>query len=212
MNRIDAFATPIWLEDLTELEPIRGALVEAVRDLRRSGGEAAERKSNRNGWRSASNLFDLPAFAPLRDRLVPSIRAVLDDYGVRRGSLTFTVPAWANVHDRGGYNVVHVHPGCWLSGTVYLETPPGAGRLFFNDPRPAAVMECLPLRPDRPMTPARAREKFVAQPRNLLLVLFPSWLPHGVEAGDCEERISIAFNVQPALARPDALTPPPGES
>jgi len=207
MNRIDAFATPIWLEDLTELEPVRETLVQAVRDLRRRSEMAAagagDRKSNRNGWRSASNLFELPEFAPLRDRLVPSIRAALEDYGVRPGSLAFTVPAWANVHDPGGFNVVHIHPGCWLSGTVYLETPPGAGRLYFNDPRPAAMMENLPLRPDRPQTPARAREKFVAQPRNLLLILFPSWLPHGVEQSECAERISIAFNIQPALMRPD---------
>lgn len=203
MKRVDAFATPLWLEDLTELEPVRQSLIQAVRDLRARSETPLERKSNRNGWRSAGTLLELAEFAPLRDRLMPSIRAALDDYGVRPGSLAFTVPAWANVHDQGGYNVVHVHPGCWLSGTVYLEVPEGAGKLYFNDPRPAAMMEHLPLRPDRPQTPARQREKFVAQPRNLLLILFPSWLPHGVEQSDCAERISIAFNVQPAMVRPE---------
>ena len=203
MNRIDAFATPIWVEDLHELAPHRERLVQAVRDLRQRADPGMDRKSNRNGWRSAGNLLELPEFSVLRERLAPAIKAALEDYGVLPGSLAFTVPAWANVHDCGGYNVVHVHPGCWLSGTVYLTAPPGSGRLFFNDPRPAAVMENLPRKPERPSSPARAREKFVAQPRDLLLVMFPSWLPHGVEQSDCGERISVAFNVQPALLRPE---------
>lgn len=204
MNRIDAFATPIWVEDLPELAPHRERMVQAVRDLRQQSDSGLERKSNRNGWRSPGNLLETPGFEPLRERLIPSIRSALEDYGVRSGTLAFSVPAWANVHDRGGYNVVHVHSGCWLSGTVYLASPPGSGRIYFNDPRPAAVMENLPLRPDRPQTPTRAREKFVAQPRDLLLIMFPSWLPHGVDQCECDERISIAFNVQPVRVQPDA--------
>ncbi|MBL9176340.1 MAG: hypothetical protein JNL10_22545 [Verrucomicrobiales bacterium] len=203
MNRVDTFATPVWLEELTDLGPHREAMVAAVRELRRVSEAGLERKSNRNGWRSTSRLLELPEFAPLRERLLPSVRAALEDYGIPHGSMAFTVPAWANVHDRGGFNVVHVHSGCWLSGTVYLSVPPGAGSLFFNDPRPAALMENFPRRTDRPLTPARAREKFVANPRNLLLVMFPSWLPHGVEPCDCEERISVAFNVQPVLMGPE---------
>lgn len=199
MNRVDAFATPIWVEDLSELAPHRERLIQAVRDLRQRSEPGLDRKSNRNGWRSSGRLLELPEFAPLKERLVPSIKAALKDYGVMPGSLAFTVPAWANIHDRGGYNVVHVHSGSWLSGTVYLAAPPGAGRIFFNDPRPAAAMESLPWAPERPSSPARAREKFVAQPRDLLLILFPSWLPHGVEESDCEERISVAFNVQPVV-------------
>ena len=204
MNRIDAFATPIWVEDLTELASHRERLIQSIRELRARSDRELERKSNRNGWRSSGNLLELAGFEPLRERLIPSIKSALEDYGVRSGSLAFTVPAWANVHDRGGDNVSHVHGGCWLSGAVYLAAPPGSGRLYFTDPRPAALMEHLPLRPDRPQTPSRARERFVAQPRDLLLILFPSWLPHGVEQSDCDERISIAFNVQPAMVGGDS--------
>ena len=201
MKRLDAFATPVWVEDLPELAPHRERMVQAVRALR-AAESGLKSYSTRGGWHSGDDLFGHPEFAVLRDRLVPVIRAVLGDYGVEPGRLSFKLPAWANVHDRGGHNVSHVHPGAWLSGTVYLSVPPGAGRVYFDDPRPAAVMESLPRRPDFQPPPAHARGKFFAQPRDLMVVMFPSWLPHGVEPCECDERISVAFNVDPALMPP----------
>lgn len=47
-----------------------------------------------------------------------------------------------------------------------------------------------------------SRKRLRVEPRELQLVMFPSWLEHGVDECECDERISIAFNVQPVLARP----------
>lgn len=62
-------------------------------------------------------------------------------------------------------------------------------------------MENLPLDDDKPESPP-SRKLIHAEPRELQLVIFPSWLEHGVDECGCDERISIAFNAQPVMARP----------
>ncbi|WP_119287730.1 TIGR02466 family protein [Azohydromonas sediminis] len=201
MERLLTFATPIWVMQLADLAPQRERWVETVRTLRRDASPNLEKRSNRSGWRSANTLLDLPVFAPLQRRLLESIKLVLADYGVRPGTMVLNMIGWANVHDRGGFNHAHIHSGSILSGTFYLACPPGAGALYFTDPRPAALMEDLPLDSAKLDTPA-SRKLIRVQPRELQLVIFPSWLEHGVDECECDERISIAFNVQPVMARP----------
>jgi uncharacterized protein (TIGR02466 family) len=29
---------------------------------------------------------------------------------------------WININPPGGSNVAHLHPGCFMSGTVYIQT------------------------------------------------------------------------------------------
>ncbi|MCI1191001.1 2OG-Fe(II) oxygenase family protein [Calidifontimicrobium sp. SYSU G02091] len=62
-------------------------------------------------------------------------------------------------------------------------------------------MEDLPLDSAKPDAPA-SRKLIRVQQRDLQLVIFPSWLEHGVDECECDERISIASNVQPVMARP----------
>lgn len=199
MNRIDAFATPVWVDDLAELAPHRERWVQAIRDLRQHSRDTGARVSNRGGWRSENTLLDLPDFALLQQRLTLAIKAALSDYGIQPGSLVLNLQGWANVHDAGGYNVEHVHEGCLLSGTVYMSAPPGAGSIYLKDPRPAALMEDLPRTAESLRDPAHNRKMFSIEPRELRLVMFPSWLSHGVEPCECEERVSVAFNVMRAL-------------
>ncbi len=201
MQRIDSFPTPIWVEDLTELAPQRETLVQAVRDLRKRDEGITEARTNRHGWHSENNLFEEPAFAVLQQRLVASIKAALADYGVMPGSLSFRLPAWANVHDRGGYNQAHIHAGSILSGTLYLSAPPGSGAIYFTDPRPASAMEAFE-RSVESVGHNQYYQKSEVKPKDLRLLMFPSWLPHGVEPCECDERISVAFNVEPILMRP----------
>jgi uncharacterized protein (TIGR02466 family) len=201
MERLLTFATPIWIEQLTDLAPHRERWIEAVRSLRRDSNEPLEKRSNRSGWRSAIKLLDQPEFKPLQMRLLNSVKAVLADYGVKSGSMVLNMIGWANIHDRGGFNHAHIHSGSLLSGTFYLSTPPGSGAIFFTDPRQAALMEHIP-RDESKLDSLVSPKLIRVQPRELQLVVFPSWLEHGVDECECDERISIAFNVQPVLARP----------
>ena len=46
---------------------------------------------------------------------------------------------WANINPRGGLNTRHTHPNNFLSGTYYVQVPPEANRIIFDDPRPQAM-------------------------------------------------------------------------
>eukprot|EP01012_Entosiphon_sulcatum_P015890 TRINITY_DN20856_c0_g1_i1.p1 TRINITY_DN20856_c0_g1~~TRINITY_DN20856_c0_g1_i1.p1 ORF type:complete len:248 (+),score=36.87 TRINITY_DN20856_c0_g1_i1:22-765(+) len=88
---------------------------------------------------------------------------------------------WASVHANGSYHMAHTHPGAVVSGVFYVSVPEAAGNLVFEDPR-------------GPLPPFDNR--FVHEPAEDQLVLFPSWLVHQVTptAGE-SPRISISFNL-----------------
>lgn len=102
---------------------------------------------------------------------------------------------WANVTNPNHRHPVHIHPNTLLSGILYLRTPDKCGGTVFTDPRPAA----------RVFEPSYERMfEFNAglyrnPPKRGQMLIWPSWLTHGVERGFCdnekEERIVIAFNV-----------------
>ncbi len=98
---------------------------------------------------------------------------------------------WFNDNWENAYNKTHVHPDSDWSGVYYIEVPEGdCGQLTFYDPRPAAQM---------------AGEEFQqtvkVQPEEGKIVIFPSWLPHGVEPNLTEgRRISVSFNLEAAYS------------
>lgn len=191
LRAFDLFATRIWQARLPELQPHLTGWVQATLALRASRPKAAGR-TNRHGWNSEEmDVLEHPMFAPLRAIVLAHCRQALTEMGV--GMLPFRLQSWFNVHDRGGYNILHVHQGSLLSGGFYLQAPPGSGKLVFRDPRPGTihgyVMSGLPNGyTDVHLTPEAG-----------LLVLFPHWLEHFVEPHDNDEpRVMIAFNaIQP---------------
>jgi len=200
-QRINIYATPIWVIDLPHLEKDLEIMISGVRRLRNEAKCDIKQKSNRYGWHSDLEILEQSEFKTLKQSLIQVSKAALDDYGIDPEDRVFSFAGWANVHDRGGYNTSHVHPGSWLSGCFYIKTPEGAGRIFFEDPRQALRMEHVPLKKDLPKDPLRARGRFYVSPKPGRLVMFPSWFEHGVESADCEERISLAFNITPVQMR-----------
>ena len=79
-----------------------------------------------------------------------------------------------------------------VSGTFYVAVPPGAGAIRFEDPRLAMMMAA----PPRKKTAPAARRSFVTvQPKAGQMLLWESWLRHGVDShGARGQRISVSFN------------------
>jgi uncharacterized protein (TIGR02466 family) len=93
---------------------------------------------------------------------------------------------------KGAVHAPHIHPHAAVSGTYYVTAPPGSGVLRFEDPRLALMMAAPPRRKGaRP-----ANRLFVdIRPRPGLLLLWESWLRHGVEENRAAApRISVSFN------------------
>lgn len=127
--------------------------------------------------------------------LVHSIESVVADYAdALAGSHPFvaarperaSLVAWALVFREAGHQVVHCHPGRWMTGVCYVSSPGGS-------PRPGAIR--IGVFPDwagvSPPWPVQTIE-----PEPGRLILFPSFVPHDtVPTGSAEERISIAFDI-----------------
>jgi uncharacterized protein (TIGR02466 family) len=111
------------------------------------------------------------------------------DLGRRKLSLD---SLWINVMDKGAVHAAHIHPHSVVSGTYYVTTPPDAGAIRFEDPRLAMLMAA----PPRKARARAANQNFVTiAPKPGMLLLWESWLRHGVEPNRAKgPRISISFN------------------
>ena len=99
---------------------------------------------------------------------------------------------WINVMTKGAVHAPHLHPHSVISGTYYVTAPPGSGAIRFEDPRLAMLMAAPPKKKDA----RRENRSFVdVAPKPGLLLLWESWLRHGVEANGAKSpRISVSFN------------------
>jgi uncharacterized protein (TIGR02466 family) len=188
------FATRLYEAQLDEL--LLGELSHSVRSLAQDdeAGKAWSREHGYRGYTSYASLNDLPrrdpAFAGLGKLLGKHARAFASDLGW--GSKPRLDSLWANLLKSGGHHSGHIHPHSVLSGTFYVEVPPGSGGIRFEDPRLPLMMAA----PARSQAAPEELQPFVTvQPRPGLLLLWESWLRHEVLAGTGKgERLSISFN------------------
>jgi len=110
--------------------------------------------------------------------------------------------AWANINRKGHSNEFHTHPGCYWSGTYYVDDG-GAGdnhdlggAFEIQDPRGIAPAMYSPLLAFSTPGGQSVGASELIFPKAGQMILFPSWLQHAVRPyhGD-EVRISIAFNL-----------------
>jgi uncharacterized protein (TIGR02466 family) len=99
---------------------------------------------------------------------------------------------WINVMRKGAIHAPHIHPHSVVSGTYYVTAPPGAGAIRFEDPRLAMLMAAPPRRKNSRLE----NRTFVdVTPKPGMLLLWESWLRHGVETNASKnERVSVSFN------------------
>lgn len=158
----------------------------------------AAHRTNVGGWHYAFDLFRLeaPAVHAFRIEIERHVQAYLNQLRASPGRKDrFTIEGWINVNRAGDENLLHCHPGAFVSGTYYLKTPPDmqGGEIFFRDPRGPAVAMYETVGLDLPWVGTGAGISFTPAAGQLLM--FPAWLEHRVArfhgTGD---RISIAFN------------------
>ena len=142
-------------------------------------------KSNRGGWQS--ELYDSK-----NDMFEPLIKQIREFCGhLPLNIKEIIIPQlWVNVNKKGNWNIIHQHAQYDLSGTYYVKVPKDSGRLFFRDPRPAAIGNKFFI--DR-FDKGEFKKVNVMEG---LLGIWPAYLDHFVEPSDSdEERISISFDI-----------------
>ena len=199
------FPTPIAILPVPDGERINEAL--AGRILEREKVAASVKHSNWGGWQSAT---DFPEWCGAEGEAVLSVaRQVASSLTCDRAGepvkVDWRMNAWANVNRAGQGNEFHTHPGAYWSATYYVRDggagadPSLGGEFEIADPRgvgPAMLAPTLAIRTPGGQSVGASE---MVRPVPGTLVLFPSWLSHGVRPYEGDQvRISIALNLSPA--------------
>src|SRR5678816_246676 len=160
-------------------------------------GQLWSREHGYGGYTSYASLNDLP----LRASLIADLEcAIAKHVATFARELQFALGGrklkldslWVNVMNQGAIHAPHIHPHAVISGTYYVAVPPKSGAIRFEDPRLAMMMAAPPKKPN-----ARPENRsFVdVEPKPGMLLLWESWLRHGVETNVARgNRISVSFN------------------
>ena len=160
-------------------------------------GKAWSKEKGYRGYTSYASLNDLPK----RDPSIHALKGVLDKHAAKfaralnlelNGRRLKLDSIWINVLEPGGVHTGHVHPHSVLSGTYYVETPPGASALKLEDPRLPLMMAAPPRREDAP----EAERSFIyVQPEAGEVLMWESFVRHEVPPNLAKKaRVSISFN------------------
>lgn len=134
-------------------------------------------------------LDRMPEFRLLNYYVSEAVRRYVAFNALSPAIARMSVFWWTSMHKDGSFHKAHTHGDSTLSGIYYARVPPGAGALFFEDPRGGGGGGS-----GRP--PFGEGGTFTHFPREGDIVLFPSWLVHQVErTRGFEDRISFSFNL-----------------
>lgn len=191
------FASPLLAHVWADGAELNAQLKESILEhARRNPGRDL---TNVGGWHSETGRLEFCGRAG--ERLIAHMREMIEEatlrlyteFGKTPERLNWTLNAWANVNGQGDFNKVHTHPGATWSGVYYVD--PGnsdqAGEgtpLHLADPCSSRASIFFP---------ELSTSNVLIKPEAGLMVLFPSYVPHGVlpHRGD-RLRVSIAFNVR----------------
>ncbi len=179
------------------------ALNDQLRDriLELEQTESGVIKSNQGGWQSRENLIFDDAFAPLRQFFVNCVWTVLRENKYRDGLSLFLTNGWANVNRGANYNLTHTHGRSdWSMAYYFTKVSPEMGTIYFNDPVTArAINGAHGVFIDNPEIENQDSVEFAPNAGDL--IVFPSWLPHGVKQNHSQQvrvTFSCNFTVNPA--------------
>lgn len=202
MNIEFYFPTPLWWEQTQGLDVL--AIEHFCKDLRSHQPEG-RKLSNQGGWQSIDFLGGtFPILKDLENKILTQAHQCVRDYGYAEDRVFVSLGnMWVNINEEGNTNSVHIHDDSFISGVFYVKAQPGQGNINFYKcfSHDYIVASQAPI--DHYTLLSASAMSF--EPMTGKLILFPGYLPHGVERNNmAEERISISFNVK-LLRKDDAI-------
>ena len=125
------------------------------------------------------------------------IKNYTKDYLKVSDNISFQITtSWINEHHPNDFAHLHYHANSIFSGVYYIQQPKNGGNLIFyqNSMIPNVSLETTAL--DYKERTETTSKEFHVEPEDGLLVMFPSFVMHGVQKNkSTEKRYSLAFNV-----------------
>lgn len=101
---------------------------------------------------------------------------------------------WVNVLERGGSQFMHTHANSFISGVLFVNKPHDSARTVFR--KPAGGAEYI-FKNDVPLGHYSSDTWVVPEINPGDMVLYPSYLLHGVPPNEGDRRVTVAFNAIP---------------
>lgn len=186
-NVLEVFPTPVYTAN------IRSQL-----DTREVYSLLQQKEVEKNEYNAISkNRYVLDNFPTLKEVLRSHVNNMFYKYlGEDSAKLSLRITqSWLNFNDTEDRHHEHYHDNSILSGVFYLSCDENTGNLNLYKPSVAAKtavnLKTIKKNFDTPFS----TEKIWLQPNPYDLIIFPSYLIHGVDANQSKKtRISLAFN------------------
>ncbi len=198
------FATPIAVFQLPDHQAINDALEKAI--FAREETTASVTHSNWGGWQSPTDFADWSGEAgeTVLDTAMQIASRLTCDRAGQPIQTRWRQNSWANVNRAGQGNEFHTHPGAFWSATYYVrdggaaQDPTLGGEFEMADPRGVAPAMLAPEMCFATRGGQSVGASELVRPVAGNMVMFPSWLSHGVRPYHGNEvRISVALNLTP---------------
>ena len=195
------FATPVVIAIMPDTATLNAELRHLI--LAREKATESMERSNLGGWQSSWDMHEWGG-APMH-KVLTFARNIVDDFTVDRSGklhkITWRINSWANVNRYGDANCFHTHPGALWSSCYYVDDGGvGAdssfgGEFEIADPRGAATVMYAPQLTFPGPDGVALGEAQRVTPQAGMIVVFPSWLSHGVRTyHGTRVRISVPIN------------------
>ncbi len=195
MTSRDLFVTRLYQAEIAD-PALLDELGHSIRTLSMDdrAGVGWSRDNDYPGYTSYASLDDVPRRDPVIGDLAKLIAkhaaAFAKDQAWERKPRLDSL--WVNLLKGSGHHSAHIHPHSIVSGTFYVEAPPGSGAIRFEDPRLAMMMAAPQRLPD---APEPIRSFVTIEPAPGMLLLWESFVRHEVLPGKAKAaRLSISFN------------------
>ena len=192
-----SFPTQFWTAELNEnIEQLQN---EAY--LIRKNDKDRVRKSNAGfqGYHSKDirNLDNLPGTNQLLKQIISAVNTI---HNISRKGNPQLTNFWINISGKGSSNTPHTHSGLTYSGVFFIKVPEemkGGRFLFYRNFNEADFISTGYMGHFKEGYQMKGYDYPINTilPKENMLIVFPSWVPHAVEINlSDEERISLSFN------------------
>ena len=204
----------------------RDKVIDYVYSERKNDPVGERYRTNRGGWQSNDGYY--LESNPVRDLVLNSLGNYFNTNSIIKPGVNIYLSAcWININKKGDFNVQHDHPGCHMSGVMYLKIPenkkdtkvsgvnsidgyadaigdPVGGEICFANNNSFGSWKELFYYTDEFKEKNSQFGAYYIEPKEGVMLFFPANLRHHVEPSKSDEdRISVSFNAD-LVPDPDA--------
>ena len=193
-NTGNIFPVPIHVFDIKNFKLYQKDLIDYAYTLKSKGvGDVdTPNRSNLGGWQSRDFHLNNES-----DKLHSLLMECITLLPLLKEDININVKAWVNINSPGSLNVQHSHPGCDLSGVLWVKCPDKSGNIFFHSPSCFETFQEIESYTEDFKNNNNYYHAYWFPPIEGRMLIFPSHLQHEVKKNlSNEDRISASFNIK----------------